>query len=669
MMSTIEPDIQAVLNIQIAMMRATQPHLRGQHFKMHGCLEAEFEVLDGIDEALRVGLFRTPSRYNAHIRFSNGAQKDDRQPDIHGMAIKLLDVPGEAALPGAADGEQDFVLADNPVFFIRTAADYVLFMKDFAQSAPRGKPPEEFIAYLMKTHPQDLAVLQGFRQQIQENPVKSRYWSQVPYAFGSAPGQAACRYRVVPSDEAEDVVAGPTHDYLRERMADRLAEGSEPVMFDFQVQIHPDADNGVIDNPTVEWDLPFVTVASITIPPQTFDTPERRSFGEKLRYSPWQSLADHRPVGQVNEIRKAVYVASQEERAKMSAQGRENLRLSEAELREGIDDDFKEVLDTLSRTFGYLSHTKRGRGTHTYGAAGRGRARFIVPEGFPENDFFVAGRTLPVVLRHSSPGAREDDRARDGVAASLKFFDEDKGYEGPGVLDILMNAGRQLFVRTIRDFSTFVHASAEQRKDLVKQGIMMEPELIEAYRIRGSFLNSRYHTWQCFEFHDRSGVRSYIRFRLIPGDRGPERGLPRKDFRANGAPSMDPLPDDPRAPDFLRQDWIYQVQNSEVRYVLQGQVHPEPEDVHPHHEVLNPARAWNEGQFPWLDLCEIEIDEPILDNEVVSRLDMNPNRSPHCIRIPLATSPDQYASLGHARALVYPGARAVRAASQRPQNN
>ncbi|RAP41959.1 hypothetical protein BYZ73_08290 [Rhodovulum viride] len=232
-----------------------------------------------------------------------------------------------------------------------------------------------------------------------------------------------------------------------------------------------------------------------------------------------------------------------------------------------------------------------------------------------------------------------------------------------------MNAGRQLFVRSIQDFSTFVHASADERKELVRQGLMMEPELIEAYRIRGSFLDSRYHSWQCFEFFDSAGTRSYIRFRLIPGDRGPERGLPEPGFRAEGAPSMDPVPDDPRAPDFLRQEWIYQVKHSEVRYILQGQIHPEPENVHPDHEVLNPARAWNEIHYPWRDLCEIRIDEPILDNEAVSALDMTPNRSPACIRIPLATSPTQYASLGHARALVYPGARAVRAAAEKPQNN
>jgi hypothetical protein len=66
------------------------------------------------------------------------------------------------------------------------------------------------------------------------------------------------------------------------------------------------------------------------------------------------------------------------------------------------------------------------------------------------------------------------------------------------------------------------------------------------------------------------------------------------------------------------------------------------------------------------DICLTEI---IDDNDVVSRLEMNPNRSPECIRIPLATSPDHYVSLGHARAIVYPGARTVRASVPTQQNN
>lgn len=669
-MTDISLNVEAVTAIQIAMMQMRGPEKRGQHFKMHGCVDATFEVHPDLPAPLRCGLFSEAASYRAVVRFSNGSGKNDAEPDVHGMAIKLFDVPGRGVLEPSGDTtEQDFILADKPVFFIRTASDYERFMKSLAESSPQGKPPEKFIAHLKDTHPEDIPILLGFRQNRIGNPLTGTYWSQVPYSFGGGE-QTICRYRAKPADAAAvDAEPGTGHDYLRERMAQRLGDGHQDCLFDFDVQVKQGADTTVIDNPTVEWDEPFVTVATIRIKAQNFDTAERNRYGEQLRYTPWHAIDAHRPVGEVNEIRKVVYLASQDLRERIRAVGRENLRLSEEELTKDIDEDFKAVVDDMQQVFNFATRIKHGRGTHTWGVAGRGRARFIVSPDFPANDYFVNGKTVPVILRHSSPGAREDDRARDGVAASVKFFEPGTDYSGPGTLDVLMNAGRQLFVRSIRDFATFVHADPAERKRLTEVGVMMEPELIEAYRIRGSFLDSRYHSWQCFEFRDADDRLSYLRFRLIPGDRGPERGLPAKEFRANGLPSMDPVPDDPRAPDFLRQEWIYQVKYSEVRYILQAQLHPAApaDEVNP--EALNPAKAWDEQIYPWMDLCEITIEEPIVDNEVVSALDMNPNRSPHCIRMPLATSPDHYASLGQARAIIYPGVRSVRAALDKPQNN
>ena len=179
-MSDIDLDVETVNAIQLAMMRATEPDRRGQHKKMSGCLEATFHVHAEVPDQLKVGLFEQANTYEAVIRYSGGAGTDDREPDIHGMAIKLLDVEGKKVLDEAADvDEQDFILADNPVFFVRTASDYVLLMRSLAESAPRGEPPMKFIGYLKENHPQDIAVLQGFRQHLQESPLTSTHWSQV----------------------------------------------------------------------------------------------------------------------------------------------------------------------------------------------------------------------------------------------------------------------------------------------------------------------------------------------------------------------------------------------------------------------------------------------------------------------------------------------------------
>ena len=73
---------------------------RGQHAKHHGCVKATFTIADDIPDDLRRGIFSKQQSFDALIRFSNGRKSDDREPDAHGMAIKLLNVPGSKLLEG-----------------------------------------------------------------------------------------------------------------------------------------------------------------------------------------------------------------------------------------------------------------------------------------------------------------------------------------------------------------------------------------------------------------------------------------------------------------------------------------------------------------------------------------------------------------------------------------
>ncbi len=305
--------IETITRLQLELMKGSGLGRRGQHYKQHGCVTAQFEVLDDIPARLKVGLFSRPATYEAHVRFSNGSQDDDRKPDIHGMAIKLTGVPGRKVLETEATATtHDFVLADNPVFFIRDTDEYLRFMKNFAETAPLGKPPLRFLAWLLLHHPFDLPVLLRFRRHLQDSPLTAQYWSQVPYAFGLG-DRMICRYGITP--QAGNMLApippgerGP--DYLQRAMLDHLTVAQATARFDFTVQINDTATPAVIDNPTVSWDQPVQRVATLIIAPQTFASPERMRFGEALSYTPWHALPEHRPVGQVNEIRKAVYLAS-----------------------------------------------------------------------------------------------------------------------------------------------------------------------------------------------------------------------------------------------------------------------------------------------------------------------------------------------------------------------
>src|SRR5216684_4381579 len=93
-------------------------------------------------------------------------------------------------------------------------------------------------------------------------------------------------------------------------------------------------------------------------------------------------------------------------------------------LTSSLDEDFQQVIGRLQEIFVRVATKTQGRATHTYGVAARGEARIIVPIGFPQTDFLKAGNTYPVILRHSSPGAQKDNRARDGAATSIKFYQD-----------------------------------------------------------------------------------------------------------------------------------------------------------------------------------------------------------------------------------------------------
>jgi hypothetical protein len=70
-----------------------------------------------------------------------------------------------------------------------------------------------------------------------------------------------------------------------------------------------------------EWSedvSPFVTVAKIQIPQQTFNTAKQNTACEAMSFNPWHSLAAHKPVGSINRVRYVVYEGISEMRRHMN---------------------------------------------------------------------------------------------------------------------------------------------------------------------------------------------------------------------------------------------------------------------------------------------------------------------------------------------------------------
>jgi hypothetical protein len=73
-----------------------------------------------------------------------------------------------------------------------------------------------------------------------------------------------------------------------------------------------------VSSPTAAG-APWRKVATVRIPPQSFDSPEPLAFGEALSFTPWHSLPEHRPLGGINRTRRAVYRAISKQRHELNS--------------------------------------------------------------------------------------------------------------------------------------------------------------------------------------------------------------------------------------------------------------------------------------------------------------------------------------------------------------
>ena len=155
----------------------------------------------------------------------------------------------------------------------------------------------------------------------------------------------------------------PPDDYLRKAMVGALDEGD--VELDFRMQLQTDPHLMPIENAGVLWPeklSPRVSVATLRLPRQKFDSPAQMEFAKRLSYNPWHSIAEHRPLGNQSRARQrhvpgAVDAAPPDERrAALRADRRRDVRMT----RSGSPYKFGAVLRSSTPTCGRPSSPLRG---------------------------------------------------------------------------------------------------------------------------------------------------------------------------------------------------------------------------------------------------------------------------------------------------------------------
>ena len=284
---------------------------RALHRKQLTAAKGTLEVLSGLPEFARHGLFAKPGTFETWVRLSNGGmdKASDRTPDIRGFALRVLGVNGDSALGNGPAVSQDFALINQEVFGFSSADDFVQFV--VAASQGGGK----LLRYLFARY----GVFGAPARLVSKVKTVGKAFGgfATETMFSAAPmacGPYAVRVRLVPANSNGPAHADAKQDWgadFNARLRDRALQ------WELQLQPFVDEQRTPIEDASVNWPSPYTTVARLTLPQQDTSAAQGQALLQQVEaaiFDPWQALAAHRPLGDVMRARKAVYFTSQQAR-------------------------------------------------------------------------------------------------------------------------------------------------------------------------------------------------------------------------------------------------------------------------------------------------------------------------------------------------------------------
>ncbi|MBO3459697.1 catalase [Aetokthonos hydrillicola Thurmond2011] len=337
-----------------------QPAKRDTHAKTHAAVKGTLEIFD-FDEAaikqelvkrtslteaqvstisIKQGLLAKPKEYPVWLRFANGAfsVKNDYQPDTRSMAIKVMGVEGERLAESHELKTQDIIVHNAQNFFVINIKCYYGF---FSAIYKAGLSPFFKLSPLvwLLLHPKQFSFLKNAFKRFPNSLLTESYWSGSAFSLGLKPDFDPTKTSLVPVEypavikfsftpvssqsphqkiphESRDqrdlqrAKASSSNDnYYREDIIQSLAKPDAEYLWDFQIQFQASPEMS-IDDTTLFWkeeESPLFTVGRLSIKHQNVRSPQEDDFGENLRFSVWNGLAVHRPVGAINRLRSIVY--------------------------------------------------------------------------------------------------------------------------------------------------------------------------------------------------------------------------------------------------------------------------------------------------------------------------------------------------------------------------
>lgn len=337
---TLDPNLEDVLTDIIAFwerkgresptVEGSGRAVRGAHAKSFGLVKGEVQFLHNIPPAYAQGIYATPGRHGALLRFSSTSGHLGTDVELGaglGCALKIFDVPGTKLLDEEPDATTFDLVLKNNTMFISNSARHYLVSQEVVNDAPRylARGKEGFRDLLSDfltgrgtlerddwAWPELFAFVRAATQIPVRNPLLTAYTTMAAVRHGDH----IAKVRLAPgADSAARVIHRELDLHSRAEvfgstLTDELLAGG--FAFDLQVQLCTDLEKMPVDDSTVDWPealSPWVTIGRLLIPQQDISGPENAEASDALAFNQWRVTDAHRPLGEIMHVRR-IYTAS-----------------------------------------------------------------------------------------------------------------------------------------------------------------------------------------------------------------------------------------------------------------------------------------------------------------------------------------------------------------------
>ena len=305
--------------------------MRCVHAKRHGLLAARLEVLADLPPELAQGIFDKSQTYDCVMRLSTtpGDLLHDSVSTPRGMALKVLDVEGARLAGSEGSFNQDFVLANGKEFNSPSGKAFLKNLRMLALTTDRIEGLKELVSKVFRGLESVVEAVGGQSSTLKslgDNPpthiLGESFYSQVPIRYGDF----VAKVGVVPASDNlralanKQVDIGKDADAIRHEVEQFFVE--ETAIWHLQIQLCTDLDAMPVEgiSPWDEKTSPFITVARLIVDPQQAWSEERsNTVDDGMRFSPWNGIKAHQPLGSIMRLRKLAYEKSAAFRSQRNA--------------------------------------------------------------------------------------------------------------------------------------------------------------------------------------------------------------------------------------------------------------------------------------------------------------------------------------------------------------